>query len=80
VLERHDRIALQVPDVAEVCLATRIPPKHPSDVREPQAPPRRVRIAVIVVHELVVTAVAGSPHEHAVLQRHRAEKHENQAE
>ncbi len=80
VLERDDRVALQVPDIAEVRLAARIAAQHPADVREPEAAARRIGIAVVVVHELVMVAVARGPDQDAVLQRHRAEDHADEPE
>ncbi len=80
VLEGEHAVAPQVGDVAEVLAAARVLPHHPADVREPEAAQRRVGVAVHVIDVEVMPAVAAAPGPGAVLQRHRAEDHEEQAQ
>ena len=74
VLEGQHGIALEVRDVGEVGPAARVLAQHPADVREPEAAPRRVRVAIHVVDVQVMGAVTAAPGEHAVLQCHGAEE------
>ena len=79
VLEHHDRIALEVFHVLEVGHAACVAAQHPADVREPHAAARRIGVEVFVVDEAVVRAMSGRPDVDAVLNRHRAEQHEEEA-
>ena len=65
--------------VGEVVPAARIVAQDPAHVREPEAPLRAVGVLVHVVHEPVVGPVLRPPDQDRVLQRHRAEEHEEQS-
>src|SRR5271154_2601440 len=74
VVAHHQRMALQLAYGAQVRFAARIIAQHPTDVREPEAAARAIRIALRVINISVMCAVTGAPQERAVLQRHSAEQ------
>ncbi len=78
MLELEQRVAAQIGNVGEVRLAAGILAQHPADVRKPETAFDGIRIEVDVVDVQMMRAMAAAPDERAVLQRHRAEDHEEQ--
>ena len=74
VLPHHQRIALQAAYTVEIRLAAAVIAQHPADMREPETTTRAVRVALEIVNIAVVDAVASTPVQCAVLQRHRAKE------